>query len=86
MDLLQILAPIAVEILLCRGSAQKIVTDSGKKLQKNNIKPKKIQPKITTKTTVIPKTRSKPKNRSQKHPAPMTRRTLIRNTKAAPKT
>jgi len=28
------LAPIAVEILLCRGSAQKIVTDSGKKLQK----------------------------------------------------
>jgi len=28
------LAPIAVEILLCRGSAQKIGTDSGKKLQK----------------------------------------------------
>ena len=28
------LAPIAVEILLCRGSAQKIETDSGKKLQK----------------------------------------------------
>ncbi len=36
------LAPIAVEILLCRGSAQKIGTDSGKKLQKNNIKTKKI--------------------------------------------
>jgi len=35
------LAPIVVEILLCRGSAQKIATDSGKKLQKNNIKPKK---------------------------------------------
>jgi hypothetical protein len=28
------LAPIAVKILLCRGSAQKIATDSGKKLQK----------------------------------------------------
>ena len=58
------LAPIAVEILLCRGSAQKIGTYSGKKLQKNNIKPKNknhsnnpiqkikrqipIQPKITT--------------------------------------
>jgi len=28
------LAPIAVEILLCRCSAQKIGTDSGKKLQK----------------------------------------------------
>jgi hypothetical protein len=36
--------------------AQKIGTHSGKKLQKNNIKPKKIQPKITTSTTVIPKT------------------------------
>jgi len=36
------LAPIAVKILLCRGSAQKIGTDSGKKLQKNNIKPQKI--------------------------------------------
>jgi hypothetical protein len=34
------LAPIAVEILLCRGSAQKIGTDSGKRLLKNNIKPK----------------------------------------------
>jgi hypothetical protein len=43
------LAPIAVEILLCRGSAQKIAspvrwrsggTNSGKKLQKN-IKTKK---------------------------------------------
>jgi len=40
-----------VEILLCRGSAQKIAspvrlrsgaTDSGKKLQKNNIKLQKI--------------------------------------------
>jgi len=30
-----------VKILLCRCSAQKIGTDSGKKLQKNNIKPKK---------------------------------------------
>jgi hypothetical protein len=29
------LAPIEVEILLCRGSAQKIGTDSGKKLLKN---------------------------------------------------
>jgi hypothetical protein len=29
-----------VEILLCRGSAQKIGTNSGKKLQKKN-KPKK---------------------------------------------
>jgi len=28
------LAPIEVEILLCRGSAQKIATDSGKKLLK----------------------------------------------------
>jgi hypothetical protein len=28
------LAPIAVEILLCRFSAQKIATNSGKKLQK----------------------------------------------------
>jgi hypothetical protein len=34
------LAPIGVKILLCRGSTQKIGTDSGKKLQKNNIKPK----------------------------------------------
>ncbi len=39
---IQLLAPIAVEILLCRGSAQKIATDSGKKLLKNNIKPQKI--------------------------------------------
>ena len=31
---IQLLAPIAVEILLCRGSAQKIGTDSGKKLLK----------------------------------------------------
>jgi hypothetical protein len=37
------LAPIAVKILLSRCSAQKIATDSGKKLQKN-IKPKKIYP------------------------------------------
>jgi hypothetical protein len=29
------LAPIVVEILLCRGSAQKIETDSGKQLLKN---------------------------------------------------
>ena len=36
------LAPIAVKILLCRGSAQKIGTNSGKKLQKNDIKPQKI--------------------------------------------
>ena len=28
------IAPIVVEILLCRGSAQKIVTDSGIKLLK----------------------------------------------------
>lgn len=40
------LAPIAVEILLCRGSAQKIAADSGEKLQKNNIKSKNnIKPK-----------------------------------------
>jgi len=87
-----------VKILLCRGSAQKIATDSGKKLQKN-IKPKKktyrptcpspplfknhsnnsiqkikqkiqIQPIITTKTTVIPKTRSKPQNAQPKTPSP----------------
>jgi len=32
------LAPKAVEILLCRGSAKKIGTDSGKKLQKNKDK------------------------------------------------
>jgi hypothetical protein len=37
---------MAVKILLCRGSAQKIATNSGKKLQKNNIKPKKIQQKL----------------------------------------
>jgi len=55
---------------LCRGSAQKIATDSGKKLQKNNIKPKKIQPKITTRTTVIPKTRSKTRNTQPKTPSP----------------
>jgi hypothetical protein len=36
------LAQIEEEILLCRCSAQKIATDSGKKLQKNKIKPKKI--------------------------------------------
>jgi hypothetical protein len=42
----QQLAPIAVEILLCRGSAQKIGTDSGKKLQKNNIKRKKYNKKL----------------------------------------
>jgi len=55
-----------VKILLCRCSAQKIATDSGKKLQKNNIKPKKIQPKITTRTTVIPKTKSKPQRHNRK--------------------
>ena len=70
LDLLQILAPIAVEILLCWGSAQKIGTDSGKKLQKNNIKPKKIQPKITTRATVIPKTKPQPKNPQPKTPSP----------------
>ena len=32
------LAPIAVEILLRRGSAEKIATNSGKKLQKDSIK------------------------------------------------
>jgi hypothetical protein len=31
-----------VKILLCRRSAQKIATDSGKKLLKNKIKPKKL--------------------------------------------
>jgi hypothetical protein len=36
--LINSLAPIAVKILLCRGSAQKIATHSGKKLQKENIK------------------------------------------------
>jgi hypothetical protein len=40
------LAPIAVEILLCRGSAQKIGTDSGKKLPKTTLNLKKdINPK-----------------------------------------
>jgi len=60
----------AVKILLCRCSAQKIETDSGKKLQKNNIKPKKIQPKITTRTTVIPKTKPKTQNAQPKTPSP----------------
>jgi len=74
------MAPIAVEILLCRGSAQKIETDSGKKLLKNKIKLKlndqqiklqlPIQPKITTSTTVIPKTRSKPQKPKPKTPGP----------------
>jgi hypothetical protein len=41
LDLLQILAPIEVKILLCRCSAQKIATDSGKKLQKKISKRKK---------------------------------------------
>jgi len=40
------LAPIAVKILLRRGSAQKIATDSGKKLQKNNIKRKRYNQKL----------------------------------------
>jgi len=39
-DYLALLAPIAVKILLRRGPAQKIAADSGKKLQKNDIKPK----------------------------------------------
>ncbi|OXG06981.1 hypothetical protein B0A64_09155 [Flavobacterium araucananum] len=80
------LAPIVVEILLCRGSAQKIGTDSGKKLQKNNIKPKKIQQKITTRTTVILKTKSKTQKAQVQRAALMTRRTPVRNPKAAPKT
>ena len=33
MEISNSIAPVAVEILLCRGSAQKIVTDDGKKLQ-----------------------------------------------------
>jgi len=49
-----------VKILLCRGSAQKIATDSGKKLQKN-IKTKKknnsniLNKKIKQKITIQPK-------------------------------
>gem|GEM_PF-2318016 len=82
---MQILAPIAVEILLCRGSAQKIVTDSGKKLQKNNIKPKKIQQKITTKTTVIPKTRSKPQKPQPKTPSPYDPQNPYKEPQSGPK-
>ncbi|MET3034095.1 hypothetical protein [Flavobacterium johnsoniae] len=40
------LAPIAAEILLRRCSAQKIAADSRKKLLKNNIKPKVVQPAL----------------------------------------
>jgi hypothetical protein len=40
-------SPDTVEILLCRGSAQKIGTDSAKKLLKNKIKPKKISDQQT---------------------------------------
>jgi hypothetical protein len=59
-----------VEILLCRGSAQKIETDSGKKLQKNNIKPKKDTTKNYHKATVIPKTKTKTQNTQPKTPSP----------------
>ena len=45
-----------------------------------------IQPKITTSTTVIPKTKSKPQNTQPKTPSPYDSRTLKRNPKAAPKT
>ncbi|MDW8848929.1 hypothetical protein SD960_02400 [Flavobacterium sp. MMLR14_040] len=65
----QQLAPIAVEILLCRGSAQKIATDSGKKLQKNNIKRKKYNQKYHQ-ATIIPKTKPKPQNTQPKTPSP----------------
>ena len=75
------MAPIAVEILLCRGSAQKIETDSGKKLLKNKIKLKlndqqiklqlPIQPKITIMKTVIPKTKPKPQKTAAKNTQPL---------------
>jgi len=74
-----------VKILLCRGSAQKIATDSGKKLQKNNIKPKKIQQKITTRTTVIPKTRSKTQNTQPKTPSPYDPQNPYKKPQSAPK-
>jgi len=45
-----------------------------------------IQQKITTRTTVIPKTKTNTQKPQPKAPAPMTRRTLKRNPKAAPKT
>ncbi|MBW1656021.1 hypothetical protein NLG42_14055 [Flavobacterium plurextorum] len=85
LDLLQILALIAEEILLCRCSAQKIETDSGKKLQKNNIKPKNIQQKITTRTTVIPKTRSKPQNTQPKTPSPYDPQNPYKEPQSGPK-
>ena len=76
---------MAVKILLCRGSAQKIATDSGKKLQKNNIKPKKIQPKITTRTTVILKTKSKTQKAQEKTPTPYDSENPRKESQSGPK-
>jgi len=101
-----------MKILLCRCSAQKIATNSGKKLQKN-IKPKKIyrptcpghplkknnshnliqkikqklpiQPKITTRTTVIPKTKSKPQNTQPKTPSPYAPQNPYKKPQSGPK-
>ncbi|MFH6988480.1 hypothetical protein ACHRVW_12115 [Flavobacterium collinsii] len=74
-----------MKILLCRCPAQKIGTDSGKKLQKNNIKPKKIQPKITTSTTVIPKTRSKTQKPQPKTPSPYDPQNPYKEPQSGPK-
>ena len=79
------LAPIEEEILLCRGSAQKIETDSGKKLQKNNIKPKKIEQKITTSTTVIPKTKPKTQKPQPKTANPYDRQNPLKEPDIHPK-
>ena len=130
LDLLQILAPIEEKILLCRCSAQKIATDSGKKLLKNKtiynslstkykqsisttpdkqrntaqpapqrsfkknnsnnliqkIKQKTpIQPKITTRATVIPKTRSKPQKPQPKTPSPYDPQNPYKEPQSSPK-
>ncbi|OXA70472.1 hypothetical protein B0A67_15765 [Flavobacterium aquidurense] len=74
-----------MEILLCRCSAQKIEAYSGKKLLKNNIKPKKIQPKITTRTTVIPKTRSKTQKPQPKTPSPYDPQNPYKEPQSGPK-
>jgi hypothetical protein len=89
LDLLQILAPIEVKILLCRCSAQKIATDSGKKLLKNNIKPKNPVISIKYNQELLQGDRHSqnpikdPKHAVKNTQPPMTRRTLIRNPKAA---
>jgi len=75
------LAPIAVKILLCRCSAQKIATDSGKKLLKN----KTIYNSLSTKyKQSISTTPDKQRNTAQPAPHPFKKNNsnnLIQKTK-----